>query len=120
MAPLPQTLDHIVRSLTKSIPNLPISHLSISSLELDRRTTTIPDDTQSVSHKLLPRAAVSTHIPCRGCKAPETFNNKGFFALFAIIAAGMVITALWFFFHAKNGGFHFQEGDWEDLSLIHI
>ena len=26
----------------------------------------------------------------------------------------MVIAGLWFFFWAKNGGFQFQEGDWDD------
>jgi len=25
-----------------------------------------------------------------------------------------VITGIWFFFWAKNGGFYFKEGDWED------
>ncbi|CAK1365301.1 unnamed protein product [Cercospora beticola] len=45
---------------------------------------------------------------------PESFNNKGFFALFALLGAAMVIAAIWFFFWAKNGGFQFQEGDWDD------
>ena len=26
----------------------------------------------------------------------------------------MVLASIWFFFWAKNGGFHFQEGDWSD------
>ncbi len=26
----------------------------------------------------------------------------------------MVLASLWFFFHAKNGGFQWQEGDWDD------
>ncbi|KAI5361831.1 hypothetical protein Slin15195_G054820 [Septoria linicola] len=49
-----------------------------------------------------------------GSSPPQTFNNKGFFALFALLGAAMVIAAIWFFFWAKNGGFQFQEGDWDD------
>lgn len=49
-----------------------------------------------------------------GAKPAQEFNNQGFLALFAIIGVGMVLTALWFFFWAKNGGFRFRDGDWED------
>ncbi|KAI9799933.1 MAG: hypothetical protein M1825_004304 [Sarcosagium campestre] len=45
---------------------------------------------------------------------PFKINNKGFFVLFAFIGVGLVMTAIWFFFWAKNGGFVFREGDWED------
>ncbi|KAF2759118.1 hypothetical protein EJ05DRAFT_475347 [Pseudovirgaria hyperparasitica] len=50
----------------------------------------------------------------QGAAPPRSFNNQGFLALFAIIGGGMVIAAIWFFFWAKNGGFKFQEGDWEE------
>lgn len=36
------------------------------------------------------------------------------FVLFGFLAAGLVITSIWFFFWAKNGGFYFKKGDWED------
>jgi hypothetical protein len=49
-----------------------------------------------------------------GSRPATDFNNKGFQALFAIIGMGMVLTAIWFFFWAKNGGFHFRQGDWQD------
>lgn len=26
----------------------------------------------------------------------------------------MIAASIWFFFHAKNGGFHWQQGDWDD------
>jgi hypothetical protein len=50
----------------------------------------------------------------QGVTPVENINNAGFFALFAILGVAMVLCALWFFFWAKNGGFHFQEGDWDD------
>ncbi|KAF2858964.1 hypothetical protein K470DRAFT_259350 [Piedraia hortae CBS 480.64] len=53
-------------------------------------------------------------VPGSGTKAPQTFNNVGFMVLFALIGASLVIASLWFFFWAKNGGFHFEEGDWEE------
>ena len=49
-----------------------------------------------------------------GAYNPSDINNRGIFALFALLAAGLVLTSIWFFFWAKNGGFHFKEGDWEE------
>ncbi|KAI4132789.1 MAG: hypothetical protein LQ338_000493 [Usnochroma carphineum] len=49
-----------------------------------------------------------------GAFDPQTINNRGFFALFALLGAAMVLASIWFFFWAKNGGFHFKEGDWEE------
>ncbi|KAL9129575.1 MAG: hypothetical protein Q9217_001995, partial [Psora testacea] len=45
---------------------------------------------------------------------PTSINNRAYFALFALLGAAMVLAAIWFFFWAKNGGFHFRKGDWED------
>ncbi|KAG9790467.1 hypothetical protein KCU75_g2867, partial [Aureobasidium melanogenum] len=52
--------------------------------------------------------------PCAGCLDPSKVNNKVYFSLFALIFAAIVIASIWFFFHAKNGGFHWQQGDFED------
>jgi len=49
-----------------------------------------------------------------GSAPAAVFNNKAILALFATLGAAMVLAALWFFFWSKNGGFHFEEGDWED------
>ncbi|KFY34795.1 hypothetical protein V495_08111, partial [Pseudogymnoascus sp. VKM F-4514 (FW-929)] len=49
-----------------------------------------------------------------GTVQPTSVPTGAIFALIGIICAGFVITAIWFFFIAKNGGFHFREGDWED------
>ncbi|OAG03206.1 uncharacterized protein CC84DRAFT_1166942 [Paraphaeosphaeria sporulosa] len=52
--------------------------------------------------------------PADGAKDPRAYNNLWFQLLFAFIGIGMTMTALWFFFRAKNGGFKWQENDWED------
>lgn len=52
--------------------------------------------------------------PTRGTIDPHNINNNAFFALFAIIGVAIIITGIWFFFWAKNGGFHFKEDDWDD------
>lgn len=60
-------------------------------------------------------AAPSTaYDPGSGTFDPQSINNKGFFALFALIGVSFVLAAIWFFFWAKNGGFHFKKGDWDD------
>lgn len=53
-------------------------------------------------------------VPCAGCLDPSKVNNKVYFSLFALIFLAIVIASIWFFFHAKHGGFHWQEGDFED------
>ncbi|KAI9800006.1 MAG: hypothetical protein M1833_003535 [Piccolia ochrophora] len=45
---------------------------------------------------------------------PYHVNNKGFFALFALIGTALVLVSIWFFFVAKNGGFVFRQGDWDE------
>jgi hypothetical protein len=42
------------------------------------------------------------------------FNNNAILILFGLIAGGMVLATLWFFFWAKNGGFHWGKNDWDD------
>ncbi|KAH0538294.1 hypothetical protein FGG08_005114 [Glutinoglossum americanum] len=49
-----------------------------------------------------------------GAVGPNSINNRGMLALFALLFSGLIISAIWFFFWAKNGGFRFREGDWED------
>jgi len=54
------------------------------------------------------------YSPGSGSKNPLSFNNNGFLLLFGLIAAVMVLASVWFFFYAKNGGFHWKKGDWEE------
>ncbi len=114
MAPL-----HLVERLWPS--NLPIS-----ALELDRRFPSTSLSTSEYSATLSPLEAnaylqIRTPAPPesktphgKGAFDPHDINNRGIFALFALLAAGLVLTSIWFFFWAKNGGFHFREGDWEE------
>jgi hypothetical protein len=59
-------------------------------------------------------ATTSNFNPGAGSKPANAFNNNVFLILFALIAAGMVVAALWFFFVARSGGFYWRETDWED------
>jgi hypothetical protein len=52
--------------------------------------------------------------PTLGVKDPHELNQIGFFILFGLIGAALVVLGVWFFFHAKNGGFEFQENDWDE------
>jgi len=50
----------------------------------------------------------------QGSISPNNINMQGLLALFAIIGASFVLAAIWFFFFAKNGGFVWRKGDWEE------
>jgi hypothetical protein len=52
--------------------------------------------------------------PGRGVMHAQDINNPAIFALFGLIGAVFVVIGIWFFFWAKNGGFYFKEGDWDD------
>ncbi|KAI2619087.1 hypothetical protein GGS26DRAFT_336859 [Hypomontagnella submonticulosa] len=52
--------------------------------------------------------------PSKGAINPHDINNTFVFVLFGLIGAAFVCTGIWFFFWAKNGGFHFKENDWDD------
>lgn len=52
--------------------------------------------------------------PSIGVTDPNNINNVGIFILFGLIGVAFVVTGIWFFFWAKNGGFYFKEDDWED------
>ncbi|KAL2152372.1 hypothetical protein VTH82DRAFT_5556 [Thermothelomyces myriococcoides] len=54
------------------------------------------------------------HDPESGILHPQEINNNAVFAIFGLLGAAFVIGGIWFFFWAKNGGFYFKEGDWED------
>ena len=52
--------------------------------------------------------------PAKGVLDPHDISNVGFFVLFALIGVAFVAVGIWFFFWAKNGGFHFKENDWDE------
>lgn len=101
-----------------------IPGLAESSLELDKRSTaarshifgrdTSHDPLSPLEKSLLVARDGSSYVPGQGAKPATSINNHFFFALFAILGVVMVLGALWFFFWAKNGGFQYQQGDWDD------
>ncbi|KAJ5960869.1 uncharacterized protein N7479_008019 [Penicillium vulpinum] len=66
-------------------------------------------------HTLFPRTD-STDTPKygQGTVDPQSIKMQGLMALFAIIGLAFAIGAIWFFFWAKNGGFVWRKGDWDD------
>lgn len=54
------------------------------------------------------------NLAAAGSRPPTDLSGPGFQVLFALIAVGMTLTAIWFFFWAKNGGFKWKKDDWED------
>jgi hypothetical protein len=135
MAPVISYLD---------IPDLKFSSLELDSRsskadKLETSSFTKRDDILSggpIGNPLLPRNDDSTPIlspmdtynvltarttkstpsynPGAGSIDPNHINMKGLQALFAIIGASFVLGAIWFFFWAKNGGFKWQKGDWDE------
>ncbi|KAF7515367.1 hypothetical protein G7054_g14610 [Neopestalotiopsis clavispora] len=111
MAPLLPTLAAGARTLlTRAISSTatgeklderaPINHLG----PLQARSVLLARDDAS-----------STDVdPSRGVIDPHNINNNAMFALFALIGVAFVVVGIWFFFWAKNGGFYFQENDWDD------
>ncbi|MCJ1374174.1 hypothetical protein MMC20_005406 [Loxospora ochrophaea] len=76
-----------------------------------------PDSPFEAGYALRARDAAPsqpTYNPGAGAIPPMKINNRAMFALFALLAAALVLASIWFFFWAKNGGFRFRKGDWED------
>lgn len=63
---------------------------------------------------VLARDASATRIPGQGAIPPTEINDTAVFVLFGLIGAAFVVLGMWFFFWAKNGGFHFRQNDWDD------
>ncbi|EKD21310.1 hypothetical protein MBM_00423 [Drepanopeziza brunnea f. sp. 'multigermtubi' MB_m1] len=63
------------------------------------------------SHPLLRRTVEEAR---GGVTSPDSIPNKVVFIMLGLIGASFVITGIWFFFWAKNGGFYFRQDDWDD------
>lgn len=66
---------------------------------------------------LVPRAPQTggyDYEPGAGVINPHDINNIVFFVLFGAICVAFILGGIWFFFWAKNGGFQFKEGDWDE------
>ncbi|KAI9649478.1 hypothetical protein NHQ30_002054 [Ciborinia camelliae] len=67
-----------------------------------------------LTRTLTARDVVGTIDPSNGVTPFDSVPNKFVFIVIGLIGAGFVLTGIWFFFIAKNGGFVFHENDWDD------
>lgn len=107
MAPVP--VSDIKTYLTSLLKRTPSPSPSFSFSDVSPKTALLIVRAQN----LLPRATNSVD-PSAGVTPFDKMPNKVVFVLFGLIGVGFVITGIWFFFWAKNGGFYFKENDWED------
>ncbi|KAH6655012.1 hypothetical protein BKA67DRAFT_223395 [Truncatella angustata] len=114
MAPLLPTLAAGARTLlSRAIVSNPDGE------QLQQRSPATPSINQlgplAARSLLVARDDTTSDIdPSRGSIDPHNINNNAMFALFALIGVAFVVTGIWFFFWAKNGGFQFRENDWDD------
>ncbi|CRG83443.1 hypothetical protein PISL3812_00794 [Talaromyces islandicus] len=86
---------------------------------LDNDVNGTPTAVEDITKTLAARSTSSTtttgvSAAGQGSINPSSINMQGMLALFAILGASFVIASIWFFFWAKNGGFIWRKGDWED------
>ncbi|GIJ89051.1 hypothetical protein Asppvi_007980 [Aspergillus pseudoviridinutans] len=87
----------------------------VASHGLDTTDRSVPSSPAEVVKTLTRRAdAANTYVPGQGTVDPNNINMQGLLALFALIGAAFVLGAIWFFFWAKNGGFIWRKGDWDE------
>lgn len=63
---------------------------------------------------LAPREVTNPINPGDGVTPPQNVPTKAIFIVFGLIGVAFILTGIWFFFWAKNGGFYFKENDWEE------
>ncbi|KAH8805560.1 hypothetical protein F5884DRAFT_799813 [Xylogone sp. PMI_703] len=107
MAPVPDT-DRS-SSILKSYLSTTLKRAPASASISEAATTVVRKTRELISRDDQPLPDYSS-----GVTPPDKIDNKAFFALFALIGVGIVITGIWFFFWAKNGGIYFTDHDWED------
>jgi hypothetical protein len=119
MAPLPgeaaSSLDRIAAYMQWVKENLVTRSASSSDLSTSHSSTNVASSSNLFSRSsplLAPRDVPFTPPP--GITPAANIPNNAIFALFGLIGASFVLTGIWFFFWAKNGGFVFREGDWEE------
>jgi hypothetical protein len=107
MAPVQQIGD---------FPDIPLKSVEVRDVAQDIPTDASPSITLNY---LSPRADSSSAAAAKinygqGTVDPKSIKMQGLMALFALIGAAFVLGGIWFFFWAKNGGFVWRKGDWED------
>ncbi|KAJ5583067.1 hypothetical protein N7535_001687 [Penicillium sp. DV-2018c] len=91
--------------------------LYVRDAGIDNAADTTPS-VNHITHTVLARAETTTTSlkPTygQGTVDPHSIKMQGLMALFAIIGLVFVLGGIWFFFWAKNGGFIWRKGDWDD------
>ncbi|CAI7570972.1 unnamed protein product [Penicillium glandicola] len=98
------------------IPTAAVAGLYVRDVSNENIADTI-SSVVSDTHTILPRAdSTDTSTPDygQGTIDPQSIKMQGLMALFAIIGLAFVLGGIWFFFWAKNGGFVWRKGDWDD------
>ena len=108
LADLPDYLESLSLAEREALTNLPQT-----SSQIVKRDTDIPSSSINARYPITARSPAIID-PSAGSIPPQAINMKGLQVLFALIGASFVIGAIWFFFWAKNGGFQWRKGDWED------
>jgi hypothetical protein len=115
------SLELDARSTKEEAPTTSFIKRDVLSAGIDNPILPRNDDSSPILspmdtyHVLTARDSKSTPInPGAGSVDPSDINMQGIQALIAIIGAAMVVGAIWFFFWAKNGGFKWQKGDWDE------
>ncbi|KAI0407493.1 hypothetical protein F4802DRAFT_24842 [Xylaria palmicola] len=120
MAPLLPTLAAHARSILSSAATTHAQAIQTASDHLSqlgplaaRAILLARDDNQDDKDKDK-NADPQALDPSIGVTSPGDINNTFIFVLFGLIGVAFVVTGIWFFFWAKNGGFYFKENDWDD------
>ncbi|ESZ95816.1 hypothetical protein SBOR_3833 [Sclerotinia borealis F-4128] len=98
----------VITSYTSSL--LKRASIASPSSSLD----VVPSTPNLITKTLTARDVIGTVDPSKGVTPFDTVPNKFVFVVIGLIGAAFVITGIWFFFIAKNGGFIFHENDWDD------
>jgi hypothetical protein len=97
----------------REIPVLAIGGLYVRDASNDNTEPTSSLNTNT--HTLFSRDATTTKPSYgQGTIDPQSIKMQGLMALFAIIGAAFVLGGIWFFFWARNGGFVWRQGDWDE------
>ncbi|KAJ5195414.1 uncharacterized protein N7498_008852 [Penicillium cinerascens] len=99
-------------------PDIPVMSVNGADARDSAQDARINMSPSSTLHNLAGRADSTTTAGKiaygQGTVNPAHIKMQGLMALFAIIGAAFVLAAIWFFFWAKNGGFVWRKGDWDD------
>lgn len=118
MAPLSESLTNSLQH--QGLSNKLSSYLSYIGLGASSEEASSKDTSPLDIHELKSRSINLTprddtkynpgHGTIEGTSIPNTFV----FVLLGLIGASFVVTGVWFFFRARNGGFHWRQNDWDD------